>query len=64
MGIVTSLSVTIEAPVIMLLATSTALCRDRAACLVLRRFMLWLILLLTAVAATVAFTPLYDRIPL
>lgn len=59
-GIVVSLSVTIEAPVIMLLATSTALCRDPAAYAVLRRFMLWLNLLLTVVAALVAFTPVYD----
>jgi hypothetical protein len=61
-GIVVSLSVTIESPVIMLLATSTALCRDRDAYLILRRFMLGLILLLTIVAAVVAFTPVYDWI--
>jgi hypothetical protein len=61
-GIVLSLSITIEAPVIMLLATSTALSRDRAAYLVLRRFMIWLNLLLTVVAAVVAFTPVYDWI--
>ena len=46
----------------MLLATSTALCRDHAAYLVLRRFMLWLSLLLTIAAAVVAFTPVYDWI--
>jgi hypothetical protein len=61
-GIVVSLSVTIEAPVIMLLATSTALSRDRAAYLILRRFMLGLNLALTVVAAVVAFTPVYDWI--
>ncbi len=61
-GIVLSLSITIEAPIIMLLATSTALSRDRAAYLVLRRFMVWLNLLLTVVAAVVAFTPVYDWI--
>jgi hypothetical protein len=61
-GIVTSLSVTIESPIIMLLATSTALCRDQAAYRVLWRFMLWLNLLLTVVAAVVAFTPAYDWI--
>jgi hypothetical protein len=61
-GIVVSLSVTIEAPVIMLLATSTALSRDRAAYGILRRFMLALNLLLTVVAALVAFTPVYDWI--
>lgn len=59
-GIVTSLSVTIESPVIMLLATSTALSRDREAYLVLRRFMIGLNLLLTVVQAVVAFTPVYD----
>jgi hypothetical protein len=63
-GIVNSLSVTIEAPIIMLLATSTALCRDGAAYRVLRRFMIWLNLLLTVVAAAVAFTPLFDWIVL
>jgi hypothetical protein len=61
-GIVTSLSITIEAPIIMLLATSTALCRDRAAYRALRRFMIGLNLLLTVVAAVVAFTPVYDWI--
>jgi hypothetical protein len=61
-GIVVSLSVTIEAPIIMLLATSTALCRDGAAYRVLRRFMVWLNLLLTVIAAAVAFTPLFDWI--
>lgn len=59
-GIVVSLSVTIEAPVIMLLATSTALCRDGAAYRVLHRFMLWLNLLLTIIAVMVAFTPVFD----
>lgn len=63
-GIVFSLSITIEAPVIMLLATSTALCRDHAAYLVLRRFMLWLNVLLTIIGAIVAFTPLFDWIVL
>jgi hypothetical protein len=62
LGIVTSVSITIEAPVIMLLATSTALCRDHDAYLVLRRFMLWLNLLVTAAAAIVAFTPAYQWI--
>lgn len=61
-GIVVSLSVTIESPVIMLLATSTALCRDGAAYRILRRFMLWLNLLLTLVQALLAFTPVYDWI--
>ena len=61
-GIVTSLAVTIESPIIMLLATSTALCRDRDAYRVLRRFMVWLNLALTCVHALVVFTPLFDWI--
>ncbi len=61
-GIVVSLSITIEAPVIMLLATSTALSRNRDAYVVLRRFMVGLILILTVIAAVVAFTPVYDWI--
>lgn len=59
-GLVMSLSVTIEAPIIMLLATSTALTRDRQAYHVLWRYMLLANLLVTLVAAAVAFTPLFD----
>lgn len=61
-GIVISLSITIEAPIIMLLATSTTFCRSPAAYSILRRFMIWLNLLLTVVAAVVAFTPVFDWI--
>jgi hypothetical protein len=61
-GIVLSLSSTIGAPGIMLLATSTALCHDQGAYHVVRRFMIWLNLLLVAIAAIVAFTPLYNQI--
>jgi hypothetical protein len=63
-GIVASLSITIESPIIMLLATSTALCRDRDAYRVLRCFMIWLNLLLTGVQIIVAFTPDFDWIVL
>jgi len=63
-GIVMSLSVTIESPVINLLATSTALVRDRASYLLVRRFTLHLSVLVTAVAAAVAFTPLFDLVVL
>lgn len=62
MGIVTSLSVTIESPIINLLATSTALVQDADAYRLVRRFTLELCLLLTIVAALVAFTPLFDLI--
>jgi hypothetical protein len=61
-GIVVSLSVTIEAPVIMLLATTTALCRNGTSYVVLRRFMIALNVILTAVAAIVAFTPVYGLV--
>lgn len=62
MGIVTSLSVTIESPIINLLATSTALVRDNASYLQVRRFTIHWCILLTIVAAAVAFTPLFDLI--
>ncbi len=62
MGIVTSLSITIESPVINLLATSTALVQDKASYHLVRRFTIHLALALTLVAALVAFTPLFDLI--
>jgi hypothetical protein len=61
-GIITSLEIAIESPVIMLLATSTALSTSRRNYLALRRFMIWTITLETGVALAVAFTPLYDLI--
>ena len=62
MGIVNSLSVTIESPIINLLATSTALVRDHASYLLVRRFTLQLCLALTVVAILVGYTPLFDAI--
>jgi hypothetical protein len=62
MGIVTSLSVTIESPIINLLATSTALTRDRPAYLLLRKFTLHWMIFLTAVTILLAFTPLFDLV--
>jgi len=59
-GIVGSLSITIESPVIMLLATSTALARSRQNYLMLRRFTQHLILATTAVHFLVAWTPVFD----
>ncbi len=64
MGIVISLSVTIESPIINLLATSTALVRDNASYRQVRRFTLHWCILLTIVAAVVAFTPLFDLLVL
>jgi hypothetical protein len=60
MGLVTSLSVTIESPIINLLATSTALVRDRSSYLRLRQFTLHWMVLLTAVSILIAYTPLFD----
>ncbi len=62
MGIVSSLSVTIESPIINLLATSTALSRDRNSYLLLRKFTIHWILILTVVTILLAFTPLFDII--
>lgn len=61
-GIVTSLEIAIESPVIMLLATSTALATSGRNYRVLRRFVIWLNTLVTIVAILVAFTPLFDFI--
>ncbi len=61
-GIVVSLSVTIESPIIALLATSTAVVKDRSSYLLVRRFTIHWAILLTIVAAALAFTPLFDLI--
>ena len=62
MGIVTSLSITIESPIINLLATSTALVRDYHSYRLVRRFTLQWCLALTVLAIVVAYTPLFDVI--
>ncbi len=61
-GIVISLSVLIESPIINMLATSTALVKDRATYLLVRRFTVHWMILLTIVTILVAFTPLFDVI--
>ncbi|MAT97355.1 MAG: hypothetical protein CL608_09455 [Anaerolineaceae bacterium] len=61
-GIVVSLSVTIESPIINILATSTALVKDRASFLLMRRFTIHWMILLTAVSIAIAFTPLFDLV--
>ncbi|PIE82471.1 MAG: hypothetical protein CSA11_00550 [Chloroflexi bacterium] len=61
-GIVVSLSVLIESPIINLLATSTALVKDRASYLLVRRFTVHGMILLTVVTILVAFSPLFDVI--
>jgi hypothetical protein len=62
MGIVTSLSITIESPIINLLATSTALVRDHESYRLVRRFTIHWCLALTAVSVLVAYTPIFDLI--
>lgn len=59
-GITTSIAITIESPVIMLLATATALASNRPAYLTLRRFTLHLMLIATVLHILIGFTPLYD----
>src|SRR5262245_54229033 len=61
-GIVMPLSMFIEGPIIMLLAASTALSRDRASYEVGRRFMMRTGLALSLLHAVVAFSPLYDLV--
>src|SRR3990172_2790397 len=59
-GIVASLSITIESPVIMLLATSTALVRSRQNYEMLRRFTAHLMLGATLLHILFGWTPLFD----
>jgi Na+-driven multidrug efflux pump len=61
-GIVMTLAFWVEAPIISLLSTATALAVNRSHYLALRRFVLWLLVLVTVVGTVVAFTPLYDLI--
>lgn len=61
-GLTLGLSMLIESPVIMLLATSIALVSDFNAFRSLRRFTVSLCLGCTALTAIVAFTPVYDFI--
>lgn len=61
-GIVVSLSVTIESPIINLLATATALVRDGSSYRLLRRFTIHWMIGLTAVTLLFSFTPLFDLV--
>jgi len=61
-GVVFPLAILIEGPIIMLLAASTALCRDLASYRRVHRFMMASGLALTVVHAAVAFTPIFDWI--
>jgi hypothetical protein len=54
-----ALALWIESPVIDLLSTSTTLAKNRDSFRVLTKFVLWIILFVTAVHAVVAFTPFF-----
>ncbi len=58
-GIVVSLSVMIESPIINMLATSTALVKDRASFMLVRRFTIHWAAFLTVISVLLAFTPLF-----
>jgi len=61
-GLVFPFALLIEAPIIMMLAASTALCVDQASFLRLKRFSTLLGVRLSVLHALIAFTPLYDVI--
>lgn len=61
-GLVASLSITIESPVISLLATSTALARSRQNYEMLRRYTAHLILGTTLLHFLLGWTPLFDLV--
>jgi len=58
-GVVFPISLIIEAPIIMLLAASTALCKDWPSYLKVRRFMIVSAASLTFLHFLISFTPLY-----
>lgn len=59
-GVVFPISLMVEAPVIMLLAASTALSTNASAFTVLKRFMVKLAFIMTLFHIVIAFTPVYD----
>jgi len=61
-GIVVSLSVTIESPIINMLATATALTKDRQSYLLIRKFTIHWMILLTGITLLFGFTGLFDLI--
>lgn len=58
-GVVFPIALVVEAPIVMLLGASTALCKDRAAYRRVRSFMLWAAGVLTVLHVLIVFTPLY-----
>ena len=61
-GIVVSLSVFIESPVINMLSTATALVEDHHSYRLVRKFAIHWAIALTIVAAALAFTPLFNLV--
>lgn len=61
-GVVFPIALTIEAPVIMLLAAATALSRDWQSYKKMKRIMFWMAGILGSVHLLVALTPMYDFI--
>lgn len=61
-GVVFPLSMIVEAPIIMLLSTSTALSKDWQSYRLQRRFMMWMGGGLTLIHLLIALTPLYDLV--
>ncbi len=59
MGLALSLSLLVESPVIMLLATAIALVRDGATFRALRRFVVTMAIACTVLTALIAYTPLF-----
>ncbi|NIR67615.1 MAG: hypothetical protein GWN61_23745, partial [candidate division Zixibacteria bacterium] len=59
-GVVFPLSLLIEAPIIMLLAASTALSKDWPSYKYIHKFMMWTGGFLTLLHVVIAFTPVYD----
>ncbi|MCW5933890.1 MAG: hypothetical protein KIT45_06245 [Fimbriimonadia bacterium] len=61
-GLALGISLVIESPVVMLLATATALVHHAQSYRALLRFTLWLCGLLTLLTGVIAFTPLFEWI--
>lgn len=61
-GVVFPLALLVEAPVIMMLAASTALCTNDRAYKILKRFMVRLAISMTLLHILFGFTPLFDTV--
>ena len=61
-GIVLTLSVTIQSPMINMLATATALVKDRPSFIVVRNFTIVMLFLLTGITVLIAYTPVFDLV--